>query len=75
MDLEDICAFLLIQSVENKLSLEYYNKILFPVLEFSGIHHEMYETNSSIFDTFFEKLNNDEVKFTDFIVVGGDGLF
>ena len=57
------------------LSRDYYNKILLPVLEFTGINHEMFETSPKFFDTFFENLNIDEQKYTDFVVVGGDGLF
>lgn len=45
------------------------------MLEFAGIHHEMFETSPNFFEKFFENLNIDDLKYTDFVVIGGDGLF
>ena len=46
------------------------------MLNFQGLEHEMVETTSPTFiDTFVEGLNIDEMSYTEFVVLGGDGLF
>ena len=54
----------------------YYENILKPVLEFNSISHEMYETDSPTFiEKFVSNFKAGEVPFTEFVVIGGDGLF
>lgn len=45
-------------------------------MEFSHIHYDVFETDSSSYILrFMEKLDIDDSAYTDFVVVGGDGLF
>lgn len=59
-----------------RLSREYFRDILTPMLEFNGIGYEMFETDSEVFiERFLEKLDAKHMYYTDFIVIGGDGIF
>lgn len=59
-----------------RLARHYYQNILLPALTFTGLKHEMFETDSEEYvERFIEKLDPETASFTDFIVIGGDGLF
>ena len=58
------------------MSRTYYDEILRPVLEFSNIHHEMFVTDSPVYiENFIKKLDLESAQYTDFVVIGGDGMF
>ena len=57
-------------------ALEYYNSILKPMLDFAGIKHDMFVTDSSHFiSDFIQNLDPDQMTYTDFVVISGDGIF
>jgi len=59
-----------------KMARQYYNDVLLPMLEFNQINHEMFETDSSSFiDEFFSNFKVEENSFTEFVIIGGDGVF
>lgn len=46
------------------------------MLDFEGIPYEINETDSETYiDTFVKGLKTDEMIYTDFVIIGGDGLF
>jgi diacylglycerol kinase family enzyme len=60
----------------NGLGMSYYESILQPMLELNEIKHDVYKTGFEDFiDDFIEQLNPNEVEYTDFVIIGGDGLF
>jgi len=57
-------------------SVEYYQNVLKPMLNYSGIKHDMYQTNSPTYvDELISSLDIDETPYTDLILIGGDGTF
>lgn len=58
------------------LSREYYKNILAPMMNFANLNHDMFETDSEIFlEQFLEKLDPESMTYTEFVVIGGDGVF
>lgn len=70
-----LCVF--VNPISGKgLSREYYRNILLPMLTFARLEHDMFETDSEIFiEQFLEKLDAENMTYTEFVVVGGDGVF
>ena len=56
--------------------MSYYTEILTPMLELAGIDHEMIKTTSGDFiSSWLNELDIDSFPYTDFILLGGDGMF
>lgn len=54
----------------------FYRTILKPMLDFEGLDYQMFETDSADYvKTFVQDLKVEEMPFTEFVVIGGDGLF
>jgi len=59
-----------------QVAREYFKTILAPAFEFLRMQFEMFETDSENYlDSFFERMNMNTMEFTDFVVIGGDGMF
>ena len=57
-------------------AFECYNLILKPMLDFTGIKHDMFVTDSSHFiSDFIQNLDLDQMVYTNFVVISGDGIF
>ena len=71
----NLCIF--VNPISGKrMSREYFENILEPMLIFNDINYEMFETDSSTYiQTFFNNFNSLKNWFTEFIVIGGDGVF
>eukprot|EP00343_Euplotes_focardii_P000255 CAMPEP_0205799928 /NCGR_PEP_ID=MMETSP0205-20121125/1415_1 /ASSEMBLY_ACC=CAM_ASM_000278 /TAXON_ID=36767 /ORGANISM="Euplotes focardii, Strain TN1" /LENGTH=218 /DNA_ID=CAMNT_0053062163 /DNA_START=117 /DNA_END=773 /DNA_ORIENTATION=+ len=58
------------------MSQSYYENILEPMLEFNCIDYEMFKTDSETFiHKFFSNFKLNDNVFTEFVVIGGDGIF
>jgi diacylglycerol kinase family enzyme len=54
----------------------YYLTILKPMIDFEGLSYDINETDSETYmDTFVKNLIVEEMLYTEFIIIGGDGLF
>ena len=59
-----------------KKSKQYYDTILKPMLDYAGIKHDIFVTDSSHYvSDFVANLNPDQMIYTDFVVISGDGIF
>ena len=59
-----------------KKALKYYNSILQPMLDFAGIKHDIFVTDSSHFiSDFIHNLDPDQMTCIDFAVIYGDRIF
>lgn len=70
-----LCVF--VNPISGKrISRDYYQNILLPMLQFNNISHQMFETDSpTSIQEFFFNLNTSNNSFTEFIIIGGDGVF
>ena len=59
-----------------KNSKRLFKSVLEPMLDFSSIDYEFYETESAQFiQEFFQYVDVVTMPYTDFVVIGGDGVF
>lgn len=60
----------------NQQARNIYTTVLKPMLEFTEIIHTMHETESETYiQDFVDKLDISTMSYTEFIVIGGDGVF
>lgn len=71
------CLCVLVNPIGGKRSAPiFYRTILKPMLDFEGLDYQMFETDSPTFvSAFVQELKVEEMPFTEFIIIGGDGLF
>jgi hypothetical protein len=75
-DRERNCAVLVNPISGRWLSTTYYRERLQPMFEKVGLRHTMFETESETYmDEWVGKISFATLEFTDFIIIGGDGLF